>query len=341
MSPSTSLRMPIFIAAGAAALFLASSACFQAREGESALVLRFGKPVREAKPGLNLKLPYPFESVTRLDHRLMNLERPMAQTSLKNAQSLMVGTYTIWKIKDSSMFLSSLGNVKKAESSLSDILGGATGQVYSRYLLHDVVTANGDSKLATIEKEILAIAAPAAEKYGIEIVSCGVHRQGLVPDKTTESAIERMREARQVLAQEYRLEGEKEAQKIIADARTESLKTIDKARSEAEKTRSAGEAAAAANFEVFKQDPELAAFLFKLEALRTTLTGANTVLILDDETSPFDLLKKSSLDSLRGAAPRQSTSPAVETARDGKIYWDSESKKYLPRTPEKTSGAKP
>jgi modulator of FtsH protease HflC len=327
-------RLPIFIAGAAALLFLASSACFQAHEGESTLVLRLGKPVGAAvKPGLNFKLPYPLESVARLDNRLMNLERPLTQTSLMDAQSLMVGTYALWKIDDPALFLKTVGSIKKAEASLSDILGGATGQVYSQYKLIDIVTI-GDSKLPQIEEKIKAIAAPVAKTYGISIETCGVHRQGLSPDKTTESAIERMREARQVLAQEFRLQGEIQAQQILSDARAESLKAINTANSKAEKIRAEGEAKAVASYEVFKKDPKLAEFLFKLEALRLTLTGANTVLVMDDDTSPFDLLKKSSLDSLH--APQGA--PVVETARDGKIYWDSESKKFLPLSPEKAHG---
>ncbi|MEN9359670.1 MAG: hypothetical protein RL095_1205 [Verrucomicrobiota bacterium] len=329
-------RLPLLIAAGAGLIFLASSACFQAHEGESTLVLRLGKARAEVEPGLNFKLPYPIESVVRLDKRLMSLERPLTQTSLRDAQSLMVATYALWRIEDPALFLKTLGSVKKAEGSLSDILGGATGQVYSQYQLTDIVTV-GDSKLPQIEGKIKEIAAPVAKQYGISIETCGVHRQGLSPDKTTESAIERMREARQVLAQEYRLQGEVQAQKILAEARAQSLKTINTANSQAEQIRAAGEAKAVASYEVFKKDPKLAEFLFKLEALRLNLTGSSTVLIMDDDTAPFDLLKKSSLDKLRSAPP--GTSPVVETARDGKIYWDSESKKFLPLAPEKGQGA--
>ena len=48
---------------------------FQVRETESALVTRFGEPVREkTEPGLAWKWPAPIERVHRFDSRLRVLE---------------------------------------------------------------------------------------------------------------------------------------------------------------------------------------------------------------------------------------------------------------------------
>jgi hypothetical protein len=51
------------------------------------------------------------------------------------------------------------------------------------------------------------------------------------------------------------------------------------------------DAAASASYEVFQQEPELAIFLLKLEALEASLQDRAT-LFLDTTTSPFDILAK-------------------------------------------------
>ena len=58
----------------------------------------------------------------------------------------------------------------------------------------------------------------------------------------------------------------------------------------AKEIRAAGDAAAAKYYSVFKQNPELAVFLRKLESLRVVMRG-RTTLVFDTNTAPFDLFK--------------------------------------------------
>src|SRR5260370_38379786 len=55
-------------------LGVASLCLFTVGEREFAVVSQFGRPVRvESTPGLKLKLPAPFQTVTRFDRRLFAL----------------------------------------------------------------------------------------------------------------------------------------------------------------------------------------------------------------------------------------------------------------------------
>ena len=56
-----------------------------------------------------------------------------------------------------------------------------------------------------------------------------------------------------------------------------------------ESIRAEGDAEAAKSYETFKQNPELAAFLRKLDSLRRIMKG-RTTLVLDTNAAPFDLL---------------------------------------------------
>src|SRR5438105_15031969 len=69
------MRKKLLTTASAAILFsIAGSACFSVDRAEFVYVTQFGKPVstydgaRDA--GLHFKLPWPVQSVQRLDHRL-------------------------------------------------------------------------------------------------------------------------------------------------------------------------------------------------------------------------------------------------------------------------------
>ena len=111
-----------------------------------------------------------------------------------------------------------------------------------------------------------------------------------------------MRQERKVEAQKHIIKGETEAQKIISEGNAEGRKIRGSALAEAERIRAEGEMEAAKYYEVFNQAPELAAFLLKLEALKSALADGNTALILDVNTKPFDLLNDSALGVLREGA---------------------------------------
>ena len=65
---------------------------------------------------------------------------------------------------------------------------------------------------------------------------------------------------------------------------------LAKAEAEARGIRAEGDAAAAKYYSVFKENPDLAEFLRKLDSLRQVMQG-QTVLVLNTDVAPFDLLK--------------------------------------------------
>ena len=281
--------------------FLGSSVCEQVSENEHLIITRFGKVNRIAESGLNFKLPYPIESSISLEKRFNTYERPLTQTSLKDARSLMVAVFCVWKISDPEVFLKTVNSNSEAESNiLPTIIGATTGSVFSRYDLSDIVNSDPKlHKLPQMEQEIAAGAQDKASSYGMEIIKVGVRHLGLTPNKTQEALIERMRQERLVEAQKIIIEGETDAQKIISTANAEGRKIRDTALAQAERIRAEGEMQAASYYKVFNQAPELASFLLKLEALKSALADGKTALILDVNTKPFDLLQDDSIGILK------------------------------------------
>jgi membrane protease subunit HflC len=85
-------------------------------------------------------------------------------------------------------------------------------------------------------------------------------------------------------------EGKREAKEIRIKAEREKTIAIADAEAKAQKIRAEGDAAAAEFYQVFKEQPELAEFLRKLDALRSVMKGRTTV-VFDTAVPPFDLLK--------------------------------------------------
>jgi membrane protease subunit HflC len=98
-----------------------------------------------------------------------------------------------------------------------------------------------------------------------------------------------MTSERKVLESQLQNEGETRAQNIRSDAERRAQELVFNAEGEATRIRGRGQAEAAKSLSVFQQNPNLANFLFRLDALESSLKDRST-LIFDQRTPPFDLL---------------------------------------------------
>ena len=124
--------------------------------------------------------------------------------------------------------------------------------------------------------------------FGITIVGVGINNLG-VPKTVTDKVFDRMIAERKQFADKNLAEGKREAKEIRINAERERTITLAKAEAEAQKIRAEGDAAAAEFYQVFREQPELAEFLRKLDALRVVMKGKTTV-VFDTAVPPFDLL---------------------------------------------------
>jgi len=165
-------------------------------------------------------------------------------------------------------------------------------------------------KIQAIEKEILdGIQGIAMDKYGINVTNVGFKHLGF-PELVTTKVFDRMKAERDRKSEKYRAEGKRDAQKIKSEADLQASAKLVQAEAEAKRIRAEGDRSAAEYYAVFGKNPELAAFLRKLESLRQTITE-KTTLILDTRTPPYDLL-------LPGATDLGKKTPAPTSAEQGK-----------------------
>ncbi len=270
---------------------------FQVRTTEVAVVTTFGKPTRPVtEPNLYFKWPWPIQKVWIFDKRVQNFEDRLTEGLTPDGFALLTSVYVGWRVSDPAAFFprfaGSADPIATAEARLDDWLVTAKKGVIGKHPLADFLTTtdNGASFVA-IEKEIRGVIQSqlATNNLGLEINFLGLKRLQL-PESVSQSVFDRMTSERKLLAERFQSEGEAEAQKIRADAERRRAETLADAESKATQIKGAGVAEAAKSLAVFQQNPELASFIFRLNALEDSLKE-KSILVFDQHTPPFDLLR--------------------------------------------------
>ncbi|NOS71729.1 MAG: protease modulator HflC [Verrucomicrobia bacterium] len=270
---------------------------FQLRQSEVAVVTTFGKPTSEftePRPYPFFKWPWPIQTVYKLDKRIQNFEDKFSETLTADNNNILTRVYVGWKISDAKTFFPKFagGSIAAAERQLESVISQAKTAIVGKHPLSDFVNANEkELKFDAIEGEIKAQVQSQLKQqnWGIEIDYLGIKQLGL-PDSVTAAVFERMTAERTVLVSKLQNEGQAEADKIRSSAEREAAEKVNAAQSKAKEIRASGEAVAAQVLPVFQQNPELAIFLLKTEALESALKERSQ-LIFDANTPPFDLFK--------------------------------------------------
>jgi membrane protease subunit HflC len=245
-----------------------------------------------AEAGPHLKLPWPIQKVYTFDQRVQNFDGKFSESYTADSITLLTSVYVGWKISDAKAFFPKFagGSVSAAQGQLEGMIRSAKNAVIGKHTLSEFVNADPkELQFDAIENEIKSDvqARLATNNYGIELKFLGFKKIGL-PESVTQAVFARMTSERQVLISRAQYEGEAEAQKIKSAADRKASEVVNTAVADATRIRGEGEAAAAKVLPVFQQNPELANFLLRIEALQQSLNQRST-LIFDERTPPFDL----------------------------------------------------
>jgi len=273
---------------------LALAMCsFQVRQTETALVTRFGEPVRTIpSPGFQFRWPVGIESVYKFDSRLQLFEGILEETTTAGGEPIIIHSFVLWRIDNPQKFLVSVRDTKGAQTNLQSLLRNAQNSVIGRHTFSDFVNTDpAKVKFEAIEDEIKnGIAVQAKDNYGIEIAAVGIKRL-MISEKVTEKVFERMKADRKRKTDTILAAGSAEADRIKSDAQAKQKELLAVAEAQAKAIRGTGDAEAASYYKMLEADPELAMFLRDLEALRTILKERSTI-VLGTDTEPMHLLKE-------------------------------------------------
>ena len=263
------------------------------REGQAALIIRFGRPLRAAtQPGLHWKVPWPVDQALWLDMRRRVYETGLTEMLTRDKKNIIVRTFVVWRIGDALAFSQAVGSEGGAEAKLDGLLTNAAIGTLGGHDLSALVSTNlDDLQVDQIESELLASTAPVAlHSYGVAVEQVRVERIAL-PEENVSAVFDQMRAERRQFAAKFQAEGEREASKIRSEAELEAARI--RAKGTEEEARIRGEAAAQVAkiyADAHSIDPELYRFTRSLDSLDKLVTN-NASLILRTDSEPFSLLQ--------------------------------------------------
>jgi len=268
---------------------------FQVRESEVAVVTTFGRITGSPRePGLHLRWPWPVQQIYRFDERTQNFEDKFSENLTADNINLLTSVYVGWKISNPADFLNSFrdGSVAAAQGQLESMLTSAKSAVVGRHPLADFVSADPQQlKFDQIQAEIEQTVQDELQtnRYGLKIEFLGIKKVGL-PESVTEAVFTRMRSERNILISRAQNEGQAEAIRIKANADRQANEALAEARAQATRIEGEGVAEAAKTLPTFQENPDLAVFLLRINALQQSL-NQRSILIFDQRTPPFDLFQ--------------------------------------------------
>ncbi|MBX3394552.1 MAG: protease modulator HflC [Phycisphaerae bacterium] len=291
-----SRNLPTIIVAMIILVVIASMMCaYQVRFTETVVITRFHKIIDDQPkdPGLHFKLPWPIDRVNRYDRRMRSFETEFSQAATEDQKTVILTAYATWRIEDAVKFLTAVGPEDAAGPKIRDLLANQVQLVLRTHPLSALVNIDPkEMQFDAIEKAFLdGIKQSARTNYGIDIVSVGIKRLGL-PESVTKDVFARMKEDRQKAIKQLTAEGEAKATEIRVSAEEVSKKIIARADAYAKTLKGQGDAEAAKYYRIFSENPELSAFLKKLETVEQIFESGQITLVLDaDKFVPFDVLK--------------------------------------------------
>jgi modulator of FtsH protease HflC len=270
-------------------LALLSSMLFVVDQRQFGVVFALGQ-IREVitEPGLNFKLPPPFQNVSYIDKRLLTLDSPDAEPMLTlEKQRVVIDWYVRWRIIEPSQYIRNVGLDEAAGANqLNRVVRNAFQEEINRRAVRELLSTRREELMAEVKREVLEVV-KGAKPWGIDVIDVRITRVDYV-EAITESVYRRMEAERKRVANELRSTGAAEGEKIRADADRQREVTVANAYREAQKVKGEGDAQAAALYgEAFGRDPQFAQFYRSLEAYRASIGRKGDVLVLDPNNSEF------------------------------------------------------
>ena len=282
-------RIGFLVSTALVVLALLSSMLFVVDQRQFGVVYALGQ-IKEVitEPGLNFKLPPPFQNVTYIDKRLLTLDSPDTEPMLTlEKQRMVIDWYVRWRITDPLQYIRNVGLDEAAGANqLNRVVRNAFQEEINRFTVRELLSSKREQLMADVKKEVLGVV-KGAKPWGVDVVDVRITRADYV-EAITESVYRRMEAERKRVANELRSTGAAEGEKIRADADRQREVAVANAYREAQKVKGEGDAQAAATYaEAFGRDPQFAQFYRSLEAYKASFNKKGDVLVVDPQGTEF------------------------------------------------------
>ncbi|MFI3242208.1 MAG: protease modulator HflC [Alphaproteobacteria bacterium] len=256
---------------------------------QQAIVLQFGKPIRDVQEaGLKFKIPF-IQKVVIYDNRLLDLDPPAQEVVLNDKKRIEVDSFTRYRITNPLKFYQTVRTEYQASLKLEDIINSSVRKVLGKITLTELLS----SQRTKIMTDISSAVKKDANAIGVYVADVRIRRADL-PVEVLQAINGRMKAERERDAKEFRGQGQELSQNIKAKADKEKVIIIAEAEKQAQMLRGQGDEIAiqiwnnAAN-----QDAEFFSFYRSLEAYKNSLQQGTTSFVLSPNSEFFKYFKQS------------------------------------------------
>jgi modulator of FtsH protease HflK len=271
------------------------SGFFRVEPDELGVVLRFGKYVRDVKPGLNYHLPYPIESaltpralrVNKIDVGMRLVEDIRRGTTMRDVpeESLMltgdenivdVDFSVFWLIKSNGVS-DYLFNIQNPEGTVKAVAESAMREVIGRLQIQPILTGARQ----TIEGGVQDLMQRTLDHYGSGVQITQVQLQKVDPPAQVIDAFRDVQAAR-IDAERAQNEAQTYANRVVPEARGRVAQVTQAAEAYREQTvaEATGQAARFLKiYDQYKNAPEVTRQRMYLETMERLFGGTDKIIV--------------------------------------------------------------
>ena len=269
-----------------AAVIVGAESYYTVNEDEFANILRFSKTVKTVdQAGIYFKLPF-IETVKKFPKKVLLYDMKPSEVLTADSKTMLVDNYVTWRVTDPLKYYQTLGTQAEAEARIDMLTYSALRIEMGKSLRDDIINQSDDSR-ELFNANILAAAAGATSDYGIEIIDIKIKKLDL-PADNEEAVYRRMISERNKIAEQYRADGNKEAEMIRNEVDKTKNILISDAKARAEEIKAQGEAEYMRILAQAYNTPEKQAFYNftrALDAIKISLSGEDSTIILGKDSA--------------------------------------------------------
>ena len=260
-----------------------STATYQVKETDQAIVLKFGEYQRTVKdPGLHFKIPV-MENVVVFDKRIRLLDMEEYTIFTSDQKRMNVDAFLEYKIEDPLRLYQALRSEAGAENRLRTIAASSIREVFALQLLNAALSGERVEIINDIRESVSL----EARALGIQIVDLRIKRTDLPPENSA-PIFQSMIADRNQVARETRARGQEEALRITSKAERDKTVILAEATRDSEKLRGEGDAIAAKIYaDAYSKDPEFYAFYRSMEVYKNSMKNGDTSMVLSPDSEFF------------------------------------------------------
>jgi membrane protease subunit HflC len=285
------------------ALAVLSSSLFVVDQRQFGVVYQLGQIKNViTEPGLNFKLPPPFQNVSYIDKRLLTLDSTDSEPMLTaEKQRVVIDWYVRWRVSEPSAYIRNVGLDERAGAlQLTRVVRNAFQQEVNKLTVNQLLSQKRDDLMNDVRNQVLGAVKGAEKPWGMDVVDVRINRIDYA-ETITESVYRRMEAERQQVANQLRSTGAADGEEIRASADRQREVTLANAYREAQKVKGNGDAEAARVYaEAFGKDPAFAQFYRSLEAYKTSFAHKSDVMLVDPSSDFFKAMRSSAVSGGNG-----------------------------------------